>query len=78
MSEVTIDSKTFQDRLSLLASAWKADSRSASPVFHGAASMIIMCGKLEEQAEYQKNTAMHVSWLSKAPRRLTADRQTTD
>lgn len=61
MGDVKIDGKLFQDRLSQLASAWKADKRSGDSVFGGVSSILIMMGKVEEAPEYGKNNAMHVS-----------------
>lgn len=60
MADVKIDSKLFQDRLSQLVNAWKADKRSADTVFAGVSSIIVLMGKVEEIPDYGKNNAMHV------------------
>lgn len=60
--EVKIDSQTFHHRLSTLTSAWKADKRSNNDaLFGGVGSFIVLMGKNEETANYQKSNAMHVS-----------------
>ncbi|KAI4255761.1 MAG: hypothetical protein LQ352_002412 [Teloschistes flavicans] len=61
--EVKIDSQTFHHRLSTLTSAWKADKRSNNDaLFGGVGSFIVLMGKNEETANYQKSNAMHY-WL---------------
>lgn len=59
--EVKIDAHTFHNRLSTLTSAWKADRRSNDALFGGVGSIIVLMGKNEEAATYQKSNAMHVS-----------------
>jgi nucleosome binding factor SPN SPT16 subunit len=61
MAEIKIDSALFQERLSHFVTTWKADKRSGDAVFGGASSILIMMGKTEESAQFQKNNAMHVS-----------------
>ena len=69
MADVKIDGKLFQDRLSQLVNAWKADKRSADGgVFGGVSSIVVMMGKVEEAPEYGKNNAMHVSSWNLLPR----------
>ena len=60
--KVEIDKQTFQDRLSQLISAWKADKRSSDALFGGAGSIVILMGKIEDPsvATFRKNNAMHV------------------
>lgn len=59
--EVKIDSQTFHGRLSTLTQAWKTDRRSGDALFGGVGSFIVLLGKNEESANYQKSNAMHVS-----------------
>ncbi len=63
MAEIKIDGKLFQERLSHFISAWKADKRSGDALFGGASSILILMGKTEETAQFQKNNAIHVSSL---------------
>ncbi|EEP78331.1 hypothetical protein UREG_03177 [Uncinocarpus reesii 1704] len=60
--EIKIDKATFSNRLSTLYSAWRSDKRSANPVFGGATSIVILMGKTEDVAAFQKNNAIHF-WL---------------
>lgn len=60
MAEIKIDKNIFQERLSHFISAWKADKRSGDALFGGASSILILMGKTEETAQFQKNNAMHV------------------
>ncbi|KAL8948463.1 MAG: hypothetical protein Q9222_005351 [Ikaeria aurantiellina] len=60
--EVKIDSQTFHHRLASLTSAWKADRRSSDALFAGVGSIVVLLGKNEEAATYQKSNAMHY-WL---------------
>ena len=61
MAEIKIDSKLFQERVSHFVSAWKADKRGSDTVFAGASSLVIMLGKVEDNPDFHKNNAMHVS-----------------
>ena len=60
MAEIKIDKNLFQERLSHLISAWKADKRTGDALFGGASSILILMGKSEENAQFQKNNAIHV------------------
>jgi nucleosome binding factor SPN SPT16 subunit len=60
MAEIKIDKNLFQERLSHFISTWKADKRSGDALFSGASSILILMGKTEETAQFQKNNAMHV------------------
>jgi nucleosome binding factor SPN SPT16 subunit len=60
MAEIKIDKQLFQERLGHFVSAWKADKRSGDSVFGGASSVLILMGKTEESAQFQKNNAIHV------------------
>lgn len=61
MAEIKIDSKVFQDRISHLVNAWKADNRSGNGLFEGVSSLVILMGKVDsEQPEFHKNNSMHV------------------
>ncbi|KAI9699299.1 MAG: FACT complex subunit spt16 [Candelina mexicana] len=60
--EIRIDKETFENRLSQFLSAWKADKRSGETLFGGVGSIVILMGKTEETAAFQKNNAMHF-WL---------------
>lgn len=62
MADIKIDGKLFQERISHFATAWKNDLRAKDGLFGGAASILIMMGKMEEIPEFHKNNAMHVSW----------------
>ncbi|PNY28236.1 FACT complex subunit SPT16 [Tolypocladium capitatum] len=62
MAEIKIDGKLFQERISHFATAWKNDVRSKEGLFGGAASIVVMMGKVEEVPEFHKNNAMHF-WL---------------
>ncbi|KAK1831609.1 FACT complex subunit-domain-containing protein [Podospora conica] len=63
MAEIKIDSKVFQDRVSHLVNAWKADNRSGNGLFGGVSSLLILMGKMDsEQPEFHKNNSMHF-WL---------------
>jgi nucleosome binding factor SPN SPT16 subunit len=60
MAEIKIDKNLFQERLSHFYSAWKADKRSGDALFNGASSILVLMGKTEETAQFQKNNAIHV------------------
>ncbi|KHN94288.1 FACT complex subunit spt-16 [Metarhizium album ARSEF 1941] len=62
MADIKIDGKLFQERISHFATAWKNDLRAKDGLFGGAASILIMMGKMEEIPEFHKNNAMHF-WL---------------
>ncbi|RQM08033.1 hypothetical protein DH86_00001376 [Scytalidium sp. 3C] len=59
MAEIKIDKDLFQERLSHLISAWKADKRAGDALFGGANSILVLMGKSEESAQFQKNNAIH-------------------
>jgi nucleosome binding factor SPN SPT16 subunit len=61
MGDIKIDSKLFQERISHFISTWKADKRSGDGLFNGASSIVVLMGKVEENPEFHKNNAMHVS-----------------
>lgn len=58
--EIKIDKQVFENRISHLISAWKADKRSGDALFGGVGSIVILMGKTEESNSFQKNNAMHV------------------
>ena len=58
--EVKIDKQVFQDRLGQLITAWKAEKRSSDALFGGVGSIVVVLGKADD-AEFQKNNALHVS-----------------
>ena len=60
--EVKIDKQVFQDRLGQLISAWKAEKRSGDALFGGVGSIVVVLGKADD-AEFQKNNALHVSFV---------------
>jgi hypothetical protein len=60
MAEIKIDKTLFQERLSHFVAAWKADKRSGDALFNGASSILVLMGKTEEAAQFQKNNAIHV------------------
>ncbi|PMD44774.1 SPT16-domain-containing protein [Hyaloscypha variabilis F] len=62
MAEIKIDKTLFQERLSHFVAAWKADKRSGDALFNGASSILVLMGKTEEAAQFQKNNAIHF-WL---------------
>ncbi|RDL37751.1 putative FACT complex subunit SPT16 [Venustampulla echinocandica] len=62
MAEIKIDKNLFQERLSHFIGAWKTDKRSGDAVFGGASSILVLMGKTEESAQFQKNNAIHF-WL---------------
>ncbi|KAG9232590.1 FACT complex subunit-domain-containing protein [Amylocarpus encephaloides] len=62
MAEIKIDKALFQERLSSFISAWKADKRGGDAVFGGVSSILVLLGKSEETAQFQKNNAVHF-WL---------------
>lgn len=62
MAEIKIDKNLFQERLSRFVSAWKTDKRSGDALFNGASSIVVLMGKTEDTAQYQKNNAIHVRW----------------
>ncbi|KAK2739035.1 FACT complex subunit spt16 [Myotisia sp. PD_48] len=59
---INIDKVNFANRLSSFYSAWKADKRAGSQVFGGVGSIVILMGRTEETAAFQKSNAMHF-WL---------------
>lgn len=61
MADIKIDKDIFQERLGHLIAAWKADKRSGDALFGGASSFLILMGKTEENMQFQKNNAIHVS-----------------
>lgn len=61
MVDIRIDKNLFQERLSHFISAWKADKRGGDAVFNGANSILVLMGKTEDVASFQKNNAIHVS-----------------
>jgi nucleosome binding factor SPN SPT16 subunit len=61
MTDIKIDTKLFQERISHFANSWKNDIRSKEGVFAGVSSILIMMGKVEDAPEYHKNNAIHVS-----------------
>lgn len=63
MADIKIDKNLFQERLSHFVSAWKADKRSGDTLFGGASSILVLMGKTEESAQFQKNNAIHVCAL---------------
>jgi len=74
MAEIKIDGKVFQDRISHLVNAWKADNRSGNGIFGGVSSMVILMGKVDsDQPEFHKNNSMHVSCPERRPSLCTAD-----
>lgn len=70
MADIKIDKNLFHERLSHLISAWKADKRAGDALFHGASSILVLMGKTEEAAQFQKNNAIHVR-ISKYSTALT-------
>lgn len=60
MSDIKIDSKAFQERISQFVNAWKADKRSGDALFGGASSIVLLLGKVAQDPEFHKNNAMHV------------------
>ncbi|TVY40043.1 FACT complex subunit [Lachnellula subtilissima] len=62
MADIKIDKNLFQERLAHFVSAWKADKRSGDTLFGGASSILVLMGKTEESAQFQKNNAIHF-WL---------------
>jgi hypothetical protein len=60
MAEIKIDKTLFHQRLSHFYSAWKADKRSGDALFNGASSILVLMGKTEDAAQFQKNNAVHV------------------
>jgi nucleosome binding factor SPN SPT16 subunit len=62
MAEIKIDKQLFHERLSHFYSSWKADKRSGDAVFAGAGSILVLMGKTEDTAMFQKNNAIHF-WL---------------
>lgn len=61
MVDIRIDKNLFQERLSHFISSWKADKRGGDAVFNGANSILVLMGKTEDVASFQKNNAIHVS-----------------
>jgi len=62
--KIAIDKNNFFNHLSNLYASWKADKRSGNALFGGADSMIILMGKTKtDEGSFQKNNAMHVSYL---------------
>ncbi|TGO32871.1 hypothetical protein BHYA_0282g00020 [Botrytis hyacinthi] len=62
MVDIRIDKNLFQERLSHFISSWKADKRGGDAVFNGANSILVLMGKTEDVASFQKNNAIHF-WL---------------
>ncbi|KAH7026013.1 FACT complex protein [Microdochium trichocladiopsis] len=63
MADIKIDGKLFQERINHFVNAWKADKRAGDAIFNGASSIVILMGKLAEDApEFHKNNAVHF-WL---------------
>ncbi|KAK4452354.1 FACT complex subunit ctc-2 [Podospora aff. communis PSN243] len=62
MTDIKIDSKLFQERISHFINAWKSDKRSGDALFGGASSIVILMGKVDTNPEFHKNNAMHF-WL---------------
>jgi nucleosome binding factor SPN SPT16 subunit len=62
MSEIKIDNKLFQERITHFATTWKNDLRAKDGLFGGATSIVVTMGKVEEVPEFHKNNAMHF-WL---------------
>lgn len=59
--EVKIDKDTFNNRLSHFVSTWKGDKRQSNDaLFGGVGSIVVLLGRNEESASFQKNNAMHV------------------
>lgn len=69
---IKIDGKLFQERVSHLINAWKADKRSGDTLFGGASSILVMMGKVEEVQNFSKNNAMHVCTITSPPNPLAA------
>lgn len=66
MADIKIDKVLFQERLSHFMSAWKTDKRNGDTLFAGASSILVLMGKTEDAAGFQKNNAIHVcaTWRS--------------
>lgn len=64
MSDIVINPDAFFDRLSTLYNSWKADKRSGDGSFGGADAIVILTGKADQDTQYVKNNAVHVSSLS--------------
>lgn len=62
MADIKIDSKVFQERVAHFYNAWKADKRSGDALFGGVSSIVVLMGKVDENPEFHKNNAMHVSY----------------
>ncbi|EKD20925.1 uncharacterized protein L3040_005860 [Drepanopeziza brunnea f. sp. 'multigermtubi'] len=62
MGDIKIDKKLFEERLSHFISAWKADKRAGDALFNGVSSILVVMGKTDESAQFQKNNALHF-WL---------------
>jgi len=73
--EIVINKQTFFDRLSTFYTAWKSDKRAGDVSFGGAASIVIVAGKAEEAGTYQKNNALHVSFMLLSTHSVTLDRK---
>jgi hypothetical protein len=70
MGDIKIDGKLFQERINHFVNAWKADKRAGDVIFNGVSSMVILMGKLAEDApEFHKNNAVHVCLSQSAMRR---------
>jgi nucleosome binding factor SPN SPT16 subunit len=61
MADIKIDGKLFQERINHFITSWKSDKRAGDQVFNGVSSIVVMMGKVEENPEFHKNNAMHVS-----------------
>jgi nucleosome binding factor SPN SPT16 subunit len=60
MADIKLDAALFQERLGQFYTSWKNDKRSGDAFFGGSGSLVVLMGKEEENAQYQKNNAMHV------------------
>jgi hypothetical protein len=60
---INIDGKLFQERITHFINAWKADKRSGDTLFNGASSILVNMGKVEENPQFHKSNAVHVSLL---------------
>jgi len=62
MADIKIDGKLFQERISHFINTWKADKRLGDATFGGVSSIVILMGKIEDDAGvFHKNNAMQVS-----------------
>ena len=63
MSDIVIQPGPFFERLTSFYNAWKADKRSGDGSFGGADTIVILTGKADQDTQYVKNNALHVSGL---------------